>query len=146
PLTEAPEPVITSPEPETTTSEAEISVPEPVKVPESMVEALKPKKALREPDTVTLEVAVSHLEAMVVPKPEEIEGLSGSEAEVSTPTQPIPAGLKSEMDIPADQPPVKQTDMTPHEAFALAVEELKNLIRAEFSALRAEIRMWRQGQ
>jgi hypothetical protein len=39
-----------------------------------------------------------------------------------------------------------QETMTPHEAFALAVEELKNLIKAEFSALRAEIRLWREGQ
>ncbi len=31
----------------------------------------------------------------------------------------------------------------PHEAFATAVEEIKDLIRAEFKALRAEIKLWR---
>ena len=43
-------------------------------------------------------------------------------------------------------PTTDYSGMSPHEAFALAVEELKNVIRAEFSALRAEIRMWREGQ
>ena len=38
------------------------------------------------------------------------------------------------------------SDMSPHEAFAYALDELKNILRAEFSALRAELRMWRQGQ
>jgi hypothetical protein len=33
--------------------------------------------------------------------------------------------------------------VAPHEAFAIAVEEIKDLIRAEFKALRAEIRLWR---
>jgi hypothetical protein len=33
--------------------------------------------------------------------------------------------------------------MPAHEAFAIAVEEIKDLIRAEFRALRAEIKLWR---
>jgi hypothetical protein len=33
--------------------------------------------------------------------------------------------------------------VAPHEAFAIAVEEIKDVIRAEFKALRAEIRLWR---
>lgn len=37
-------------------------------------------------------------------------------------------------------------DMSPHEAFAYALDEIKKTIRAEFSALRAELKMWRQGQ
>lgn len=37
-------------------------------------------------------------------------------------------------------------EMTPHEAFALALEEIKKMIQAELSALRAELKMWRQGQ
>ncbi len=37
-------------------------------------------------------------------------------------------------------------DMAPHEAFAYALDEIKKTIRAEFSALRAELKMWRQGQ
>jgi hypothetical protein len=41
---------------------------------------------------------------------------------------------------------VVDTGITPHEAFACAVDEIKKMISAEFSALRAEIKMWRQGQ
>ena len=36
--------------------------------------------------------------------------------------------------------------MTPHEAFALALEEIKNMIHSEFSAIRAELKMWRQSK
>jgi hypothetical protein len=32
---------------------------------------------------------------------------------------------------------------SPHEAFAFALEEIKDLIKAEFKALREEIKMWR---
>jgi hypothetical protein len=37
------------------------------------------------------------------------------------------------------------SEMTPHEAFAFALEEIKKTIKAEFEALRAEIKLWRQG-
>ena len=47
---------------------------------------------------------------------------------------------------PSLSPSSDYAGMAPHEAFALAVEELKQLIKSEFSALRAEIKMWRQGQ
>jgi len=36
--------------------------------------------------------------------------------------------------------------MSPHEAFALALDEIKNMIRAEFSAIRAELKMWRESK
>jgi hypothetical protein len=36
--------------------------------------------------------------------------------------------------------------MDPHEAFALALHEIKRSIESEFKALRAELRMWRNGQ
>jgi hypothetical protein len=36
--------------------------------------------------------------------------------------------------------------MTPHEAFAYALSEIKQTISAEFQALRAELRLWREGQ
>jgi hypothetical protein len=42
--------------------------------------------------------------------------------------------------------PCVRTDlshMPAHEAFAIAVEEIKDLIRAEFKSLRAEIKLWR---
>ena len=38
------------------------------------------------------------------------------------------------------------SEMSPHEAFAYALDELKNILKSEFSAIRAELRMWRQGQ
>ncbi|HVO67587.1 MAG TPA: hypothetical protein VMT12_14005 [Syntrophales bacterium] len=36
--------------------------------------------------------------------------------------------------------------MTPHEAFAYALDEIKKVISSEFSALKAELKLWRQGQ
>ena len=36
--------------------------------------------------------------------------------------------------------------MAPHEAFAYALEEIKQMIKAEFKALRAELKLWREGQ
>lgn len=36
--------------------------------------------------------------------------------------------------------------MPPHEAFAYALEEIKQVIKAEFQALRAELRLWREGR
>jgi hypothetical protein len=36
--------------------------------------------------------------------------------------------------------------MPPHEAFAYALEEIKDVIRAEFRALRAEIKLWRESK
>jgi hypothetical protein len=36
--------------------------------------------------------------------------------------------------------------MQPHEAFAYALEEIKQVVKSEFKALRAEIKLWREGQ
>ena len=36
--------------------------------------------------------------------------------------------------------------LAPHEAFAMAVEEIKDLIRAEFRAIRAELKLWRDAE
>lgn len=36
--------------------------------------------------------------------------------------------------------------MPPHEAFAYALEEIKHVLKAEFKALRAELKLWREGQ
>ena len=35
--------------------------------------------------------------------------------------------------------------MSPHEAFGYALEEIKQVIRSEFQALRAELKLWREG-
>jgi hypothetical protein len=56
-----------------------------------------------------------------------------------------------EQGTPAEETvkPWVQTDLTrmpAHEAFAIAVEEIKDLIRAEFKALRAEIKLWRRSE
>jgi hypothetical protein len=36
--------------------------------------------------------------------------------------------------------------IAPHEAFTYALEEIKRVIKAEFEALRAELKLWRKGQ
>jgi hypothetical protein len=36
--------------------------------------------------------------------------------------------------------------MLPHEAFAFALEEIKEVIKVEFKALRAELKLWRDGE
>ena len=36
--------------------------------------------------------------------------------------------------------------MTPHQAFGYALEEMKQVIKAEFQALRAELRLWREAE
>jgi hypothetical protein len=44
---------------------------------------------------------------------------------------------------------VVQSDMSrmlPHEAFAFALEEIKEVIKVEFKALRAELKLWRDGE
>lgn len=38
------------------------------------------------------------------------------------------------------------SQMQPHEAFAYALDEIRQTIKAEFKALRAEIKLWRNGQ
>jgi hypothetical protein len=59
----------------------------------------------------------------------------------AAPKKAVPTPEEKAQPIPAD------TDqMAPHEAFALALEEIKKTIQAEFSALRAELEMWRKGR
>ena len=58
---------------------------------------------------------------------------------VVTPAEEIPRALEQEK--VRDQPDIGR--IPPHEAFAHALEEIKEVIRAEFKALRAEIRLWR---
>ncbi len=60
-------------------------------------------------------------------------------------------------EIPAIEPPLILRElaggqsagpplMSPHEAFALALEEIKKMISAEFSAIRSELKMWRESK
>ena len=41
--------------------------------------------------------------------------------------------------------PPDMSRMPPHEAFVYALEEIKQVINAEFRALRAELKLWREG-
>ena len=61
------------------------------------------------------------------------------------PAEPSPArpAATSEAHSTAAEP---YEGLTPHEAFAVAVEEIKNMIRTEFQLIRAELRLWREGQ
>ncbi len=43
-------------------------------------------------------------------------------------------------------PGTEQDIMPAHEAFAYALEEIRQVIKAEFQALRAELRLWREGR
>jgi hypothetical protein len=54
---------------------------------------------------------------------------------------PTPAPEEKEIRV---EPQVPFAPMSPHEAFAYALEEIKEVIRAEFKALRAEIKLWRE--
>jgi hypothetical protein len=71
--------------------------------------------------------------------------------------KPPPAPAPEEKAIPPAESPVREeppiesravdfAGMPPHEAFAYALEEIKNLIQAEFRALRAEIKLWRESK
>ena len=71
---------------------------------------------------------------------------------------PPPAPVLEERKLPVTESPATEeappetkaetrfSEMPPHEAFAYALEELKNVIRAEFRALRAEIKLWRESK
>ena len=71
--------------------------------------------------------------------------------------KPPPAPAPEEKAIPPADSPVREeppiesravdfAGMPPHEAFAYALEEIKNVIQAEFRALRAEIKLWRESK
>jgi hypothetical protein len=44
-----------------------------------------------------------------------------------------------------EAPQETEVSRAPHEAFAYALDEIKEVIRAEFRALRAELKLWREG-
>jgi hypothetical protein len=79
-------------------------------------------------------------------------------SEVTPPPAPPPARAPEEKRIPVTESPAREeaqvetraearfVEMSPHEAFAYALEEVKDVIRAEFRALRAEIKLWRESK
>jgi hypothetical protein len=48
--------------------------------------------------------------------------------------------------LPIPRAATDHETLPPHEAFQVAVEEMKNMIQAEFSAIRAELNLWRKGR
>jgi len=58
----------------------------------------------------------------------------------------IPATGIPAREEPEPEPRAEARFAAPHEAFAYALEEIKDVIRAEFRALRAEIKLWRESK
>jgi hypothetical protein len=61
-----------------------------------------------------------------------------------TPIPPERPG--KEADVPAKRGEADVSTMPVHEAFAFALDEIKAMIRSEFRALRAELKLWREGE
>ena len=62
------------------------------------------------------------------------------EEEVPTPEEP------AEEEKPVSVEKVDLSALPPHEAFAYALEEMQDAIKAEFKAIRTELKLWREGQ
>jgi len=56
------------------------------------------------------------------------------------------AAEEKELKPVEERMPPEASRMPPHEAFVYALEEIKQVINAEFRALRAELRLWREGE
>ncbi|MBU2498870.1 MAG: hypothetical protein KKE57_08225 [Proteobacteria bacterium] len=117
---------------------------EKVALSEGMAQAEKEKilldevarfKRLRE----EVKVRKEEIKAQVSSKTRGVSVRQEREA-VVTPPEETPAA--SEPEKIRVQPDLGR--IPPHEAFAHALEEIKEVIRAEFKALRAEIRLWRE--
>lgn len=63
---------------------------------------------------------------------------------IRPPMAPPPPSVQPVMEVPGGS--TDFSNMSPHAAFAYALQEIKQTMQSEFSALRAEIRLWRQGQ
>jgi len=63
--------------------------------------------------------------------------------EYSAPEPKVP---KFYMENESEEVVPKTTPMEPHEAFFYALEEIKEAIRSEFRAIRAELKLWRESQ
>ncbi len=59
---------------------------------------------------------------------------------------PLPEAARAPEKAGKGLPRSDMNRMTPHEAFAYAIEEIKQMLKAEFKALRAELKLWREGQ
>ena len=86
------------------------------------------------------------------------KGSDEKKKDVKRPLEMEPAIKRKEKDVALPQATkahekakvkVLQTDISqraPHEAFAFALEEIMQVLKAEFKALRAELKLWREGQ
>jgi hypothetical protein len=58
----------------------------------------------------------------------------------------VPEVTKPHEKVMEKVPLSDMSHMPPHEAFAYALEEIKHVLKAEFKALRAELKLWREGE
>ncbi len=58
----------------------------------------------------------------------------------------IQADLEPTEEKKEDSLQIETSEVPPHEAFIYALEEIKEVIKTEFRALRAELKLWREGQ
>ncbi len=73
------------------------------------------------------------------------EEAAQEEAVPAAPTEEQPSTGTEATEV-ASPSPAELAGMQPHEAFAYALEEIKQVIKSEFQALRAELRLWREGR
>ena len=81
-------------------------------------------------------------EEMKARVPSKMTGVSDRQEHEAVVTPPEETPVAPEPEKERVQPDLGR--VPPHEAFAHALEEIKEVIRAEFKALRAEIRLWRE--
>lgn len=77
-------------------------------------------------------------------EPEEIEFAPEEVIAPEGPTEEIV--LQTEEEKPVSVEKVDLSALPLHEAFAYAMEGMQDVIKAEFKALRAELKLWREGQ
>lgn len=79
----------------------------------------------------------------------QVEKFKQLKAKISLAKTSSPGILKEKSKPDGAMQEVARSDirrMQPHEAFAFALEEIKDVIKVEFKALRAELKLWREGQ
>ncbi|MBN2244839.1 MAG: hypothetical protein JW755_03235, partial [Candidatus Aminicenantes bacterium] len=58
----------------------------------------------------------------------------------------VPEISAANLTAPMDAELADVKEVSPHEAFAFALDEIKQVIKAEFKALRAELKLWRESK
>ncbi|MDQ5986881.1 MAG: hypothetical protein CSYNP_02614 [Syntrophus sp. SKADARSKE-3] len=141
----SPDDLMTQPKPAAPIEETPISFTEMMTpVPEKPSPLLQLESEGKEQPAVTEPIALSRPDE---PMEKEITGMKPPEME-EVPTVIV---TNNETIQPVMPDNVAETlsaikDLTPHEAFAYALEDIKKTISAEFSAIRTELRLWRAGR